>query len=136
MDAIGWEKIIALPAALIVLLAILGFFLRALPSWKDIKLAEIKVREQEAASRTQEASIFGKLSDALNSMSSVMQQTVVDQRRDTEKMHILQRVSADASDKILDKLDTLDTLVEGHEAIENRLAHLEAKCELFEGKSD
>lgn len=125
MDAIGWDKVIALPAALLVLLAILGFFLRALPYWKEIKLAEIKVRETEAASRTDEASIFGKLSDALNSMSNVMQQIVIEQQRDTKNSHILQRVNADASDKILNRLDTLDGMAENLEANSKRLATVE-----------
>ncbi len=134
MEALGWDKIIALPAAVLVLVLILIFVLRALPSWKEVKLAEIKVREVEADSRTQEASVFGKLSDTLGSMSSLMERITIDQRRDTEKMHILQRVNADASDKILSKLDTLDQMADSLEESTRRLQLLEEKCEFFEGK--
>ncbi len=125
MDAIGWDKILALPAAIVVLLAILGFFLRVLPSWKEVKLAEIKVRETEAGSRVDEASIFGKLSDSLNAMSNVLQQIVIEQQRDTRNSHILQRVNADASDKILNRLNTLDEMALNLETNSQRLAALE-----------
>lgn len=127
MDAIGWDKIIGLPAALFVVVAVLWFILRALPSWKEIKLAEIKVREKEADSRTNEASVFGQLSNALSQISNVLQQTVVDNRRDTDKMQILQRVNADATDKILNKLDMFDELTEGRDHINERLDALEEK---------
>ncbi len=129
MDVIGWDNLIGLPAAIVVLLAILGFFLRVLPYWREIKLAEIKVRETEANSRTNEASMFGQQSNALSQISNVLQQTVVDSRRDTDKMQILQRVNADATDKILNKLDMFDELADGHSSICERLDHLEQKLE-------
>lgn len=125
MEALGWEKIIALPSAILVVVLILIFVLRALPYWKEVKLAEIRVREVEANSRTNEASVFGQLSNALSQISNVLQQTVVDNRRDTDKMQILQRVNADATDKILNKLDMFDELADGHISICQRLDHLE-----------
>lgn len=125
MDAIGWDKIIALPAALIVLLAFLGFFLRVLPYWKEVKLAEIKVRETEANSRTDEATIFGKLSDALNSMGGIIERVVIEQQREVKNAHILQRVNADASDKILNRLDTLDEMAQNLETNGKRLGSVE-----------
>lgn len=127
MDGIGWDKLIALPAALIVLIVILMFFLRVMPYWKEVKLAEIKVREKEADARTNEASVFAQQSNALSQMLNVTQQTVADQRRDTEKTHILQRVNADATDKILNKLDMFDELAEGHENICDRLDAFESE---------
>lgn len=136
MDVLGWEKIFTLPAALIVLVVILYFAYRALPIWKEIRLAEIKVREVEANSRTNEASVFGKLSETLNTMTGVMQQITIEQRRDTEKMHILQRVNTDTNTKILNKLDTLDELVEGHEQISERLSAVEYRVENKNGKSE
>lgn len=125
MDAVGWDKIIGLPAAILVLFLILWFILRALPAWKEVKLAEIKVRETEATSRTNEASVFGQISNALSQISTVLQLTVVDNRRDTDKMQILQRVNADATDKILNKLDVFDELADGHTSICARLDKLE-----------
>lgn len=117
MEVLGWDKIFALPAAIIVLGVILYFIFRALPTWKDVKLAEIKVRESEAESRTNEASAFGKLSDVLNAM-------IVDQQRDARNAHVLQRVNAAASDKILSRLDTLDELAVGHIQITEQLGNV------------
>lgn len=130
----GWDKIIALPAAIIVLLLILGFFLRALPYWKEVKLAEIKVRESEAQARTQESSVFGKFSDSINSISGVLERIVLDQQRENENTRLLQRVTADASDKILTRLDALDEVTERAISHSQRIAFLEDRCEMFEGK--
>lgn len=132
MDAIGWDKIIALPAAIIVLLAILGFFLRVLPYWKEVKLAEINVREREAESRTHEASIFGRFSESINSISSVLERIVLDQQRENENTRLLQRVTADASEKILTRLDALDEVCERATHNSSRIASLEDKCEMLE----
>lgn len=126
LETLGWKEIIGLPAAIVVVILFLVFILRALPYWKEVKLAEIKVRETEANARTHESSVFGQLSAALSQISSVMQQTVVDNRKDTDKMQILQRVNADATDKILNKLDIFDELAEGHDHINERLDALEA----------
>lgn len=133
MDALGWEKLLTLPAALIVLVVILYFayriFQSVLPHWKETRMAEIKVREVEANSRMDEASIFGKLSESLNTMTDVMKQITIEQRRDTDKMHILQRVNTDTNSKILNKLDMFDELVESHDAICGRLSVVEYQIE-------
>ena len=125
MDVIGWDKLLALPMAIIVLLVILYFAFKALPFWKEIKLAEIKVRETEAASRSDEASAFGKLSNALNALSELMQNIVVEQQRGAKNTHILQRVNADANDKILMKLNTLDQMSAHIESNSARLGAVE-----------
>ncbi len=127
MDALSWEKIITLPAALIVLFAILYFFFKALPTWKEVRLAEIKVREVEAAARTTEAGMFGKLSETLNSLSIVIKDVVIDQRRDTKNIELMQRVNSDAADKILHKLDALESAAEGIAENRRRIELLEVQ---------
>ena len=107
MDAIGWDKIAALPAALIVLLAILGFFLRAMPYWKEIKLAEISVREKEADSRVKQAEGFGQLSTALVALSKVTHDVSIEQRRATDNMKLMQRVTAQEAEKLQSSVDSL-----------------------------
>ena len=134
MDVVGWKEIIALPAALLVLFGMLYFAFRALPIWKEVRLAEIKVRESEALSRVNEAGVFGKFTEAINLMSGVLKDIVIDQKHDNENTRLLQRATADASDKILNRLDALDELNDRVNENSRRLGNLEDKCELFEGK--
>lgn len=129
MDALGWEQILSLPAAIVVLILILLAVLKAMPHWKEIKLAEISVREKEAESRVNESSVFAKMSDALNSISTVLQTITVEQRRDSERLHLLQRVNADTNDKILARLDSLDNLSHQIDDNRRRLDDIEVKLQ-------
>lgn len=129
MDSISWDKFLALPAAILVLILILYFVYRLLPSWKEIKLAEIKVREVEATSRSNEAGSFGKLSEALDTFSGLMENLFNEQQRNTKNSHIMQRVNADANDKILQKLDTLDELAAGHIAITSQIREVQQQVD-------
>jgi len=132
LDALGWDKIIALPAAILVVFGILYFAFRALPIWKEVRLGEIKVRESEALSRVNESGVFGKFSESINLMSGVLKDIVIDQKRDNENARLLQRATADASDKILNKLDSLDEMSARVNENSKRLGNLEDKCEFFE----
>lgn len=134
MDVIGWDKIIALPAAILVVFGILYFAFRALPIWKEVRLAEINVRQSEALSRVNEAGVFGKFTEAINLMSGVLKDIVIDQKHDNENTRLLQRATADASDKILNRLDALDELNDRVNENSRRLGKIEDKCEMFEDK--
>lgn len=143
VDVLSWEKIITLPAALLVVGAFLYFVFKSLPTWKEVRLAEIKVREVEATARTTEAGMFGKLSDSLNSLSvtqasltAVIKDVVIDQRRDTKNIELMQRVNSDAADKILNKLDALENAAEGIADNRKRLDLIEARLDCDETQTE
>jgi hypothetical protein len=114
--------------ALVMLIVVfLGFVLKALPTWKEVRLAEITVREKEADARAAQSTSFGKLSDVLDSIA-------VKQKEDINKVLLLQRVNADSSENIDEKFDIviehIDKLNSRMEAVEHQLV----KGNIKEGK--
>lgn len=104
---IGWEKWIGEGVAITLILVILGFILRLLPSWKEIKLAEITVRGEEAKAQVQVATALGGLGNALNQIGSTMHSVAIEQRRATDNIKVLQRATADENNNILQSVDNL-----------------------------
>ena len=106
---INWERWIGESIVFALVVAILVFILKALPIWKEIKLAEINVRDKEAES-------LGQLGNALNQIGDTMKDVAIEQRRATDNVKILQRANADESNNIIHSVDALnerlDTLEE------------------------
>ena len=106
---INWERWIGESIVFALVVAILVFILKALPIWKEIKLAEINVRDKEAES-------LGQLGNALNQIGDTMKDVAIEQRRATDNVKILQRANADESNNIIQSVDALnerlDTLEE------------------------
>lgn len=116
-------------AIVLLVLAFLGFCLRALPSWKDVKsqdkevkLAEIAVREKEAEARAAQAVSFGQLSEVLNNVA-------VKQHKETEALRIMQRANSDSGIRME---EMVNGLVDSVEHMTERLDSLERK---LQGKS-
>lgn len=103
--------------------------LKALPTWKgvkdgdkDVRLAEIKVRETEAEARVQQATSFTELSSALGSISDVLNNVAIKQKEATDKVLILSRVNAESNERNDEKFDLviehIDSLTRRVESIE------------------
>jgi C4-dicarboxylate-specific signal transduction histidine kinase len=114
----NWGQFGMATGAIVVLVSILVFILKIVPgiasTWKEIKLAEISVREEEtktrskeAESRTQQANGFSQLAGALSQMSNVLHDVVIEQRHATEKVMILQRVNTDTSEQVMASVNDL-----------------------------
>lgn len=99
-------------AIVFLIVVVLAFLLKALPTWKEVRLAEIKVREKEADSRAAQATSFGELSGALSTIGNVLNNVAIEQRHATEKVQLLQRVNADTSERAEEKVDQLIEIVE------------------------
>jgi methyl-accepting chemotaxis protein len=116
-------------AIVFLVIVVLAFILRALPSWKEIRLAEISVREKEAEARAAQATSFGQLSDALKSMSDVLNNVAVEQKHSTDKVQILQRVNADAvernAESSLRSEEKIDRVLEVVEDLSSRVTSVE-----------
>lgn len=102
-------------AIIFLVVACFVFLLRAMPTWKDVRLAEIKTRQDEAAAHVAQATSFGQLSEALKSMSETVNHVAVEQRQATEDVRHSQRVNADMTARTQDAInqmaETLDTAV-------------------------
>jgi hypothetical protein len=103
--------------------------LKALPTWKGVKdgdkevrLAEINVREKEAEARAQQAASFAELSGALSSISDVLNNVAIKQKEATDKVLILSRVNAESNERNDEKFDLviehIDSLTQRIEAVE------------------
>ena len=87
-------------AVLLLVVVILGFILKALPTWKEVKLAEIKVRDKESEA-------LGQLSGSLGQLGIVINEIAVEQRKSTDNLLILQRVNAKESSHLSESVNIL-----------------------------
>ncbi len=106
----GWERWIGEGVAISVVIVILIFVLKALPTWKEIKLAEINVRKQEAEA-------FGKLSGALGQIGTTLHSVAVEQRKATDMTLVMQRVAADEGNNLSASVDELNQRMDEFESI-------------------
>ena len=79
----------------IVILALVLF--KWLPTWKEVKLREIDLRREEAVA-------IGKLGEGLSTMATVLNSVAIEQRRATETIELMQRVNADATERLEDNI--------------------------------
>ncbi len=95
-----WTDYIGEGAVFSLVLVMLGFILKMLPTWKEIRIEEMKVRLKSAES-------IGSLGNSLNQLGIVMNNVAIEQRKSTENVLILQRVSADESRNLTSAVDEL-----------------------------
>ena len=118
IGGINWTQFGVAGGVIFVVFLFLYFILKIAPSltatWKEVKLAEISVREKdsearakEAESRTQQANGFSQLAGALSQMSNVLHDVVVEQRHAVDKVMILQRVNTDTSEQVMATVEEL-----------------------------
>lgn len=103
----AWEKYIGEGIAITLIIVILGFILKALPVWKEVKLAELKTREKEAEVQVQVAAALGTLGGSLSQLGTVIHDIAIEQRRATDTVQILQRVNSAEAEKISNSVDGL-----------------------------
>lgn len=111
----GWGQWIGEGVAISLIALILFFIWKVLPIWKEVRLAEIKVRDKEAEA-------LGSLSGAINGLaasqtqiSETLRDVAIEQRRATDNVKLLQRVGADESATLSQAVETLATRMDGLE---------------------
>jgi hypothetical protein len=119
LTGVPWSQLQTAIGAVVVLFLILLFFLRVIPTivsaWKEIRLAEVNVREKEAEADRQQAASTGQLSEVLNNIA-VKHQYAID------KVLLLQRVNADSSEHANEKFDLV---IEHIDNLTNRVESIE-----------
>ena len=116
--AAGWETWLREGISISLIILILGFILKLLPSWKEVKLAEIDVRKEEAKAQVQIANSLGALGTSLNQISTTMNNVAIEQRRATDNVKILYRATADENSNII---NSVDGLMERMDSFEEKL---------------
>lgn len=103
-----WMQYVAFGPGFIALVLILIFLIRMAPTWKEVKLRELELRSNEVNVRGEEAKALGALANVLDSVA-------LRQREASENLEIMQRVNADASQKLTvnvaglnDRLDRME----------------------------
>jgi hypothetical protein len=108
---------------------ILVFVLKALPSWKEVKLREIELRSSEVAVRGEEAK-------ALTAVSNVLHEVAVEQRRAADTVKIMQRINSRSADELTEevsalneRLMTLDQRMQELEILDRHDTHTPTKAQ-------
>jgi len=118
-------------AIVFLVVACFYFLLKTLPTWervkggeKEVKLAEVAVREEEAKARAAQAASFGELSNALSKMSDVVNNVAVKQQEATEDVRHSQRVNADMTARTEAAVNQLRQSLDA--AVENMTERMDA----------
>jgi hypothetical protein len=109
-----WGEATAFGQTVVILIIIAWFFVKVAPMWKELKLREFSVREGEAKVGLEQAvalksvgssleAMAGSLKGlgaSLNNSTEIMGLVVVEQRRATEAVRIMQRVNAESTERL------------------------------------
>lgn len=119
----GWEQWIGDSVVVLLVCVFLAFLLKALPTWKEIKIAEFNVRTKEAeasgqlsVSLTSFAQAQNQLANALGQLGETVKDIAIEQKKATDNVLILQRVNANEAQNIS---QTVDTLIERLDTLED-----------------
>jgi len=118
----GWTDIgplLQYGPTIVLLVLVLGFLLKALPTWKEVKLKELELRGYDVETRGEEAKALSALSTVLREVAVEQRKATDEQRRTTETIDILQRVNSDANDRLAASVAVLNDRLERLEKIEH-----------------
>lgn len=104
----GLTQLIQFGPTVVMLGLLLWCVIKLAPMWKEVRLRELDVREQEGVAKGQQAGALNQLADALREIA-------VEQRRATEELTIMQRVNNDSSSQLRYSVDTLSQRVDSLE---------------------
>lgn len=110
-----WERWVGQGVAVTLVIVFLGFLLRALPTWKEVKIEEFKIRQKEAEASGQVAGSLTLLANAqiqqsaaLGQLGETIKDIAIEQKKATDNVLILQRVNANEAQNIAQAVDTLN----------------------------
>lgn len=115
-------------AVLMLVVVFLGFLLKVLPTWRDVKSREFDVRTEEAkvsgqisTAILQSANAQSQLAGAIDSLGGTLNHIAVEQRKTTDNLLILQRVNnedtnrlSETVDVLVDRMDSMETTIKEH----------------------
>ncbi len=94
---------------------VLIFILKAMPTWKEVRLRELDLRSSEVHVRGEEAKALTALSETLHAVA-------VEQRRAADTVKIMQRINARSADDLSEQVAQLNEQVP---LLNDRLGSLE-----------
>jgi predicted RNase H-like nuclease (RuvC/YqgF family) len=118
MDGIKFSELFQAGSVFVTLVAILFFILKALPNWKEVRLAEIDQRSKDNETQLEVAKSLGLVGGALIQVSQVTRDVAIEQKKATENLKISQRVSSSESMQLS---NTVETLIERIDSLEDTL---------------
>ena len=89
----------------VLVVVILGWALRALPYWKEVRMRDADVKSEDNVVKREMAVALGRLADVLKDIA-------VEQRRATESVEITQSVAADTSERLSNSLAVVTHRIE------------------------
>lgn len=123
--ALDWTQFGMAGAVVFVVVAILFAILKGLPTYRDIKNREFDVRTEEAkvtgqisTALLQSATAQSQLAGSLEALGSTISTVVVEQRKTTDNLIILQRSTASETDNLF---DTVGVVVERMDSLEEAI---------------
>ena len=122
---IDWTQFGVAGGVIFIVVVFLIFLLKALPTYKEIKNREFDVRTEEAkvtgqisTALLQSATAQSQLAGSLEALGSTISTVVVEQRKTTDNLIILQRSTASETDNLF---DTVGVVVERMDSLEEAI---------------
>lgn len=95
-----WEKLLAGGQGILVLIILLAIVIKVAPTWKEVKIKDLSLRDHEVEVRGEEAKALTMLSGVLRDVAVEQRKATETQRTASEITELLQRVNADRSEKL------------------------------------
>jgi hypothetical protein len=97
-SGIPWPSVVFFGGqTVLILIALIYFAIRAMPTFEKLRIREFDVRENESKTQGQIATALVQIADSLNKNSETIKEVAIEQRRATEAVKLLQRVNADSA---------------------------------------
>lgn len=117
-----WERWVGEGVAVLLVIVFLGFLLRAMPTWKEIKMKEFDVRSKEAETSGQVAVSLvhfadaqNRLADTLGQLGTTVKDIAIEQKKATDNVLILQRMNSAEANSLSETVDYLAERVDSME---------------------
>jgi hypothetical protein len=101
------DKLVNLGGEVIIIVLMLGFVLRIIPSWKEVRLSDNETKKLEAAAIGSLATALTSLANSQTQLAGVMDKIAVEQKQNIESVKILQRVNASSNEQLTDAVYSL-----------------------------
>jgi methyl-accepting chemotaxis protein len=137
-ELVPWSQIALFGPTVVILAMLLWFLLKALPTWRELKLKEFETRESEAKAKGEQATALKSLGDSLGGLgqalggmgqalgglgvalsknSDVLASVAIEQRRATDAVRLLLRVKTQSTEHLTASVEDLTARladIEGH----------------------
>jgi len=115
----SWSELKNFAPTIVIAFLVMWATIKLAPTWKEVKMRELDIREKEVLQREQQAVVIQSLADTTRDIA-------IEQKHATEALRIAERVTIREGEKLAetvhDMRETVQSVLNRVEAVEGRTA--------------